>query len=59
MNKCYRLIWNECTQAWVAVAETAKARGKRASGSLLLAAAGLLLAAPQARALPRRPIRPP
>ncbi|MFA6119718.1 MAG: autotransporter-associated beta strand repeat-containing protein, partial [Sideroxydans sp.] len=37
MNKTYRLIWNELTNSWVAVSEITKARGKRASGALLLA----------------------
>ncbi len=46
MNKTYRLIWNEFTRTWVAVGEIAKARGKRASGVVLLAAAGAALAAP-------------
>lgn len=41
MNKSYRLIYNEITQTWVAVAEIAKARGKRASGTALLAAVAL------------------
>ena len=45
MNKQYRLIWNEFTQAWVAVAENARARGKRTSGAVLVAAAGLAIAA--------------
>ncbi|MDC6167116.1 YDG domain-containing protein [Paucibacter sp. XJ19-41] len=40
LNHTYRLIWNERTQAYVAVAETTAGRGKRASGALLLA--GLL-----------------
>ena len=38
MNKTYRLVWNEITQTWVAVGETASARGKRSSKALLLAA---------------------
>ena len=42
MNKTYRLIWNELTNTWVAVAEIAKARGKRTSGATLLATASLL-----------------
>jgi filamentous hemagglutinin family protein len=46
MNNCYRLIWNEITRSWVAVAEIAKARGKHAAGSVLMAAAGVALAAP-------------
>ena|GEM_PF-1799015 len=48
MNKTYRLIWNELTQAWLAVSEVAKAHGKCASGALLLVASGLALAAPPA-----------
>ncbi|HLA36555.1 MAG TPA: filamentous hemagglutinin N-terminal domain-containing protein [Rhodocyclaceae bacterium] len=39
MNKTYRLIWNETLNTWVAVAETVRSRGKRSSGTLLLAAA--------------------
>ena len=31
MNHIYRLVWNELTRAWVAVAETARGRGKRGS----------------------------
>src|SRR5579863_2020366 len=30
MNKIYRVVWNVATGAWSAVAETAKARTKRA-----------------------------
>ena len=44
MNKSYRLIYNEITNTWVAVSETAKGRGKRASGAVLLAAASIVLA---------------
>jgi filamentous hemagglutinin family protein len=45
MNNTYRLIWNELANTWVAVAENAKSRGKRAAGALLLAAvAGAALA---------------
>ena len=44
MNKSYRLIYNEITNSWVAVSETAKGRGKRASGTVLLAAASIVLA---------------
>ena len=47
MNKTYRLIWNDFTRTWVAVSEIARARGKRASGAVLLAAAGT--ADPQSR----------
>jgi filamentous hemagglutinin family protein len=46
MNKAYRLIWNEFTSTWVAVSEIVKARGKRASGSVLLAAAGFIAVPP-------------
>lgn len=28
MNHIYRLVWNECTGTWVAVAENARSRGK-------------------------------
>lgn len=42
MNKTYRLVWNEITNTWTAVAEIVKARGKRNGGTLLLAACGLL-----------------
>ncbi len=48
MNKIYRLIWNEITHTWAAVAESARARGKRASGAVLLAVSGVALAAPPA-----------
>lgn len=48
MNKIYRLIWNETTRTWAAVAENARACGKRASGAVLLAASGVALAAPPA-----------
>ncbi len=61
MNKTYRLIWNDLTRTWVAVAEIARARGKRASGAVLLAAAGILLAAPPAptfAAPPGLPVAP-
>ena len=34
MNKTYRVVWNESTNTWVAVQETAKAHGKSASGSV-------------------------
>ncbi|SAL55062.1 hypothetical protein AWB69_05872 [Caballeronia udeis] len=32
MNKVYKSVWNESVGAWVAVAETAAARGKKSSG---------------------------
>ena len=56
MNKTHRLIWNDLTRTWVAVSEHTKARGKRASGALLLA--GLLLAAPIAPSLAAPPNPP-
>jgi filamentous hemagglutinin family protein len=57
MNKIYRLVWNEFTGTWIAVAENVKACGKRASGVVLvgasiLAAPALALAAPASNALP-------
>ncbi|MEI6601682.1 MAG: filamentous hemagglutinin N-terminal domain-containing protein, partial [Comamonadaceae bacterium] len=55
MNKSYRLIYNEVTNTWVAVAETAKARGKRAAGAVLLAAASSVLGTAPAYAAPPTP----
>ncbi|WP_349741231.1 YDG domain-containing protein [Roseateles cavernae] len=56
LNHTYRLIWNERTQAYVAVAETTTGRGKRASGALLLASllacGGAAAQSPAAGALP-------
>ena len=46
MNKSYRLIFNDLTNTWVAVAEIVKARGKRASGAVFLAAAGFIAVPP-------------
>lgn len=37
LNHAYRLVWNDATQAYVAVAETTRARGKRTAGAVLLA----------------------
>ena len=34
MNRVYRLIWNDLTRTWVAVAESAMGRGKRAGGTV-------------------------
>ena len=34
MNKIYRVVWNETTQTWNAVAEFAKAHGKTASSGM-------------------------
>lgn len=57
MNKSYRLIWSEITNTLVVVSELTKARGKRASGAVILAAAGILLApiAPAFAATPNPP----
>lgn len=56
LNHTYRLLWNERTQTYVAVAETTAGRGKRASGALLLAAVlacgGAAAQSPGAGALP-------
>ncbi len=51
MNKTYRVVWNEHTNTWIAVQETAKARGKsssRAKCATLLATASMLLTGAQA-----------
>ncbi|MCX7242012.1 MAG: MBG domain-containing protein [Burkholderiales bacterium] len=55
MNKSYRLIYNEITNTWVAVAETVKGRGKRTSGAVLLAAASAVLGVAPAFAAPPNP----
>ncbi|MBS1188548.1 MAG: conserved hypothetical rane protein, partial [Rhodocyclaceae bacterium] len=54
MNKSYRLIWSDLIQAWVAVAEFARARGKKAGAVLCAAglASGALAAPPAPTALP-------
>ncbi|MBT9493172.1 MAG: filamentous hemagglutinin N-terminal domain-containing protein [Paucibacter sp.] len=49
MNHAYRLVWNDTLGCYVAVAETTKSRGKRASAALL--ASALLCAGGQALAL--------
>ncbi len=44
MNKAYRSVWNESTGTWVAVQETAQARGKKSStrgACVALAALGM------------------
>ena len=51
LNNIYRLVWNETSNIWVAVAETAKGRGPRINSRQLLAAwvallPTLLIAAP-------------
>ncbi|WP_303783196.1 filamentous hemagglutinin N-terminal domain-containing protein, partial [Azovibrio restrictus] len=44
MNRAYRLVWSDLHGAFVAVAEFARARGKRASSAVL--AAGLIAVLP-------------
>ena len=44
LNRAYRLVWNELTGTYVAVAEITSARGKRASGALRCVATAALLA---------------
>lgn len=51
MNRIYRLVWSQVLNAWVAVAENVKGRGKSTSGRKLIAAA-LALASPLALAAP-------
>lgn len=50
LNHTYRLVWSEVTQSFVAVAETAKGRGKRSRNRRLLAAAALMAVAGLAQA---------
>ncbi|WP_422096591.1 autotransporter-associated beta strand repeat-containing protein [Variovorax sp.] len=42
MNVVYKTIWNAALGAWVAVCETARARGKRSGGRRALAGASLV-----------------
>ena len=46
MNKIYRVVWNETTQTWNAVAEFAKAHGKTASSGIggIIASVGVRFA---------------
>ena len=37
LNRIYRLVWNEVLQAWVAVAEIARGRGKSSAKKLVAA----------------------
>jgi filamentous hemagglutinin family protein len=55
MNKTYRLVWNELTNAWVAVSEIVKAHGKRSTKILLLTTALAVLPAPTFAAPPNPP----
>ncbi|MFT5034861.1 MAG: large exoprotein involved in heme utilization and adhesion, partial [Litorivivens sp.] len=50
MNRVYRLIWSHVAGGWVAVAESARGRGKGAARKII--AAALLLAAAGAQAAP-------
>ena len=56
LNRIYRLIWSEVQQAWIAVAETTRGRGKQSgslrSAALSVTAASLLLFGPLAQAAP-------
>ncbi|MDD5385024.1 MAG: filamentous hemagglutinin N-terminal domain-containing protein, partial [Gallionella sp.] len=51
LNRAYKLVWNQISSTWVAVAENAKGRGKSVSGRRLIAAA-LALMVPPAYAAP-------
>ncbi|ECX8488452.1 YadA-like family protein [Salmonella enterica] len=42
MNKIYRIVWNPALQAWVAVSEFAKVKGKNSQTRLKATAAGLV-----------------
>ncbi len=44
LNRIFRLVWSHVHQAWVAVAESSRGRGKRASRTLLLGVAALATA---------------
>ena len=44
LNRIFRLVWSHVHQAWIAVSETSRGRGKSASRKLLLAAAALAAA---------------
>jgi filamentous hemagglutinin family protein len=58
MNKSYQLIWNEVTGLWLAVSETTRGRGKRASAVVWLAAHALALGLCAAPALATPPSPP-
>ena len=38
MNRIYRLVWSQTSQAWVVMAENLRRHGKRSSRRLLTAA---------------------
>lgn len=52
MNRVYRLVWSQVLNTWVAVAETARGRGKGGRRLRLLSVA-LLLGIPTAQAAPQ------
>ncbi len=48
MNHIYRIVWNQVSNAWVAVAESARGRGKGSSRKLVAAALSLTASFAQA-----------
>jgi len=56
LNRIYRLVWNEATQAWVAVAELTRSRGKRSSGTVGALVVSALLTATAAYAVDPPPV---
>jgi filamentous hemagglutinin family protein len=52
MNRIYRLVWNHVLNAWVAVSENAKGRGKSASARKCIVGAIAALCGPMALAAP-------
>ena len=61
INRLYRLVWNEALMIWMAVAETARGRGKSGTGkrrtAALMALSANLFVLPPAMAGPNN-IRP-
>ena len=45
MNKCFRTLWNSRKQAWVAVAETVKSKGKPSTAPRVAVVSALLFSA--------------
>ncbi|MGS0758740.1 ESPR domain-containing protein, partial [Roseateles sp. GG27B] len=43
MNRVFRLVWNQATATWVAVAETTRGPGKGSNRKLVAAALSLSL----------------
>ena len=43
MNKIFRIVWNQATQAWVAVSELTKAHKKQSSSNTLKAVVGSMV----------------